>query len=582
LTRRGEAHGAMPDTIPHKTPDKTPDKESNPGRNKTRKPDLQSRPAVSRHRHGRLVSPLTRRILTVNIIALGLLVGGLLFLGQYEDGLVEAELDALKTQGEIIAGAIGQGAVGTSADGSQFLLPDVARQMLRRLTEPTRTRARLFDTEGRLVADSRFLRGQGGTVEVEDLPPPETDNGIAGWVESGYQLLVAWLPARGAPPRYVERAKQTAFDYSTVTRALAGAPGRMLRVTDANAKVLIAALPVQRFKQVLGALMLSTGGAEIELAVRDVRFGILKVFGGALAVTVLLSLYLASTIARPVRRLAEAADKLRRGQGARASIPDFTRRRDEIGDLSGALRDMTDALWHRMEEIENFAADVAHEIKNPLTSLRSAVETAARITDPDQQRRLMSIIEEDVKRLDRLISDISNASRLDVELARAALEPVDMGQLLDMLVQVLGSNDRADPPDRAKLTLERIDPGACIVNGIEGRLVQVFQNLVGNALSFSPPDGEVRIAARRENNEILITVEDSGPGIPPENLDSVFERFYTQRPDSEAFGTHSGLGLSISRQIIDAHDGTIIATNRYGEGESEIVGARFEIRLPAA
>jgi two-component system, OmpR family, sensor histidine kinase ChvG len=306
------------------------------------------------------------------------------------------------------------------------------------------------------------------------------------------------------------------------------------------------------------------------------------VFGGALAVTVLLSLYLASTIARPVRRLAEAADKLRRGQGARASIPDFTRRRDEIGDLSGALRDMTDALWHRMEEIENFAADVAHEIKNPLTSLRSAVETAARITDPDQQRRLMSIIEEDVKRLDRLISDISNASRLDVELARAALEPVDMGQLLDMLVQVLGSNDRADPPDRAKLTLERIDPGACIVNGIEGRLVQVFQNLVGNALSFSPPDSEVRVAARRENNEILITVEDSGPGIPPENLDSVFERFYTQRPDSEAFGTHSGLGLSISRQIIDAHDGTIIATNRYGEGESEIVGARFEIRLPAA
>ena len=327
--------------------------------------------------------------------------------------------------------------------------------------------------------------------------------------------------------------------------------------------------------------MLTTGGAEIELAVRDVRFGILKVFAVALAVTVLLSFYLAGTIARPVRRLAEAADQMRGGQQGRAAIPDFTRRRDEIGDLSVALRDMTDALWRRMEEIENFAADVAHEIKNPLTSLRSAVETAARVTDPDQQRRLMSIIQQDVMRMDRLISDISDASRLDAELARAELAPVDMGKLLDTLVQIEGAKAKDGEPG---LTSDTFDPGACVINGIEGRLVQVIQNLVGNALSFSPPGGIVHLSATRQNGEILITIDDNGPGIPPENLDSIFERFYTQRPVAEAFGTHSGLGLSISRQIIEAHGGNIVATNRYEDGDERgaIIGARFEVRLPAA
>ncbi|MEE2969553.1 MAG: sensor histidine kinase [Pseudomonadota bacterium] len=547
--------------------------------NEKREPASHPRTGERRRRHGRLVSPLTRRILTVNMVALGMLVGGLLYLGQYEDGLIEAELDALRTQGEIFAGALGQGAVGTGADGSQSLLPEVSRQLLRRLTEPTRTRARLYDSNGDLVADSRFLKGQGGSVEVEDLPPPETESGIRRFVEIAYEALVVLLPARGDPSPYFERANQTAFDYPEVTKVLSGETGRNVRLTSDKAKVLIAALPVQRFKQVLGALMLTTGGAEIELAVRDVRFGILKVFAVALAVTVLLSFYLAGTIARPVRRLAEAADQMHRGQGGRAAIPDFTRRRDEIGDLSGALRDMTDALWHRMEEIENFAADVAHEIKNPLTSLRSAVETAARVSDPNQQRQLMSIIQEDVKRMDRLISDISSASRLDAELARTEFAPVDIGELLDALVQVENSKCKEGEPG---LTNDPVDSGSCVINGIEGRLVQVFQNLVGNALSFSPPEGNVHLSAKRDNGDILIFVEDSGPGIPPENLNSVFERFYSQRPDAEAFGTHSGLGLSISRQIIEAHDGAIIATNRYGSGDedSAIIGARFEIRLP--
>ena len=561
-----------------KTPPARPDKKPEP----VWRPRTDNhRPIPPRRRHGRLISPLTRRILTVNIVALGMLVGGLLYLGQYEDGLIEAELDALKTQGEIFAGAIGHGAVGTGEDGSQSLLPVVSRQLLRRLTEPTRTRARLFDSNGDLIADSRFLKGQGGTVEVEILPPPKTMGGFRSLALGAYEKLVAWLPARGDPPPYFERAHQTAFDYPEVTKALSGETARKVRLTVGKAKVLIAATPVQRFKQVLGALMLTTGGAEIETVVRDVRFGILKVFAVVLAVTVLLSIYLAGTIVRPVRRLAEAADRMRGGPGGRAAIPDFTRRRDEIGDLSLALRDMTDALWHRMEEIEKFAADVAHEIKNPLTSLRSAVETAARVDDPDQQRRLMSIIQQDVMRMDRLISDISNASRLDAELARAEFAPVDMGKLLDALVQVRGSKAADGQPG---LTLEPFNPGTCVIHGIEGRLVQVFQNLVGNALSFSPPESDVRLAVKRKNGEILITVDDLGPGIPPENLDSIFQRFYTQRPDAEAFGTHSGLGLSISRQIIEAHDGTIVASNRYGDGDEkgDIIGARFAIHLPAA
>ena len=531
-----------------------------------------------RRRRARLVSPLTRRILTVNIVALGILFGGLLYLGQYEDGLIEAELDALTIQGEIFAGAIGQGAVATGPDGTQSLLSIISRQMLRRLVEPTRTRARLFAADGRLIADSRFLRGQGGAVEVEILPPPQPDGSLERVVVRFYETVIDLLPERLSLPPYHERAAQRAEDYEAVTTALSGEPSRSLQLASTGQKVLIATVPVQRFKKVLGALMLSTGSGEIEFTVREVRFGILKVFAIALAVTVLLSIYLAGTIARPVRRLAAAADLVRGGQGTSESIPDFTHRRDEIGDLSIALRGMTEALWQRLEAVESFAADVAHEIKNPLTSLQSAVETAARVSDPEQQRKLMSIIQEDVKRLDRLISDISGASRLDAELARAAMEPVDLGRLLSALAQVHESTSTNAQPH---LELKSVSPDGIRVDGIEGRLVQVFQNLISNAFSFSPPGGVVRMTAARDNGVVEVTVDDDGPGIPEDNLDSIFDRFYTERPDGEAFGTHSGLGLCISRQIVEAHGGTIVASNRRTEN-GRVAGAHFEVRLPAS
>ena len=523
------------------------------------------------------VSPLTRRILMVNFLALCILVGGLLYFGQYEDRLEEAELTALTTQGEIFAGALGQGAVGTRTDGSRLLLPHVARPMIRRLVEPTRTRARLFAVDGRLIADSRVMLGPGGSVQVETLPPPADDEILEGFLVELYDTIVALLPTRSDLPPYVERANQQADDYEEALHALAGEPVVSVRTSPEGHRLLIAAVPVQRFKQVLGALMVTTTSTDIEHAVRDVRFGILKVFAVAVAVTVLLSIYLAGAIARPVRQLAEAADLVRGRHSSEAAIPDFTNRNDEIGDLSGALRDMTKALWERMQEIESFAADVSHEIKNPLTSLRSAVETASRIKDPEQQRRLMDIIQEDVKRLDRLITDISGASRLDAELARAELERVDIARLLKALVEVHQSTDEND---RAALELEIPAHEELCVRGIEGRIVQVVQNLIGNAFSFTPADKSVRLAAVRDDDVIQISVDDDGPGIPEDSLASVFERFYSERPDGEQFGTHSGLGLSISRQIVEAHGGTIKAANRY-DSSGTVVGAHFTVRLPA-
>ncbi len=532
------------------------------------------KPAPSRGRF----SPLTRRILTVNVLALALLVAGLLYLGQYQENLIEAELQALKTQGEIFAGALGQGARGTGAGGNSSLKPELAAPMLRRLVMPTRTRARLFAAAGDLIADSRVLLGPGGAVMIEVLPPPEDGSPLSDLLFGIYDTVVGWLPGLGAMPGYLEHPTQRSDDYEEVVKALSGEAATQVRSDAAGGLVLSAAVPVQHFKQVLGALMLTKSGTDIEHAVREVRLGILQVFLLVLAVTVLLSFYLAGTIVRPLRRLAEGAEHVRQAHGREHSIPDFQHRDDEIGDLSVALRDMTDALWLRLDAIESFAADVAHEIKNPLTSLRSAVETASRITDPDQQRRLMHIILEDVQRLDRLITDISDASRLDAELFRAQRERIDFGRLLAALVQV---HESAAIPNRPKIVFRAPKGEALVVNGDEGRLVQVLQNLLANAFSFSPADSEVTLTALRDGDYIEISVEDEGPGIPDGSIETIFDRFYSERPEGERFGTHSGLGLSISRQIVDAHGGTITAANRRG-ADGRVDGARFTVRLPAA
>ena len=524
------------------------------------------------------ISPLTRRILAVNVLALALLAGGFLYLGKYQASLVGQQIESLKTQGQVFAAALGEGAVWDSADEGEILLPDLARQTLRRVVEPTRTRARLFDVKGDILADSRVLRGPGDSIQVHELPAPKTAGPIMRSMDRIYDWVVGELPRRSRYPVYRENALQRADDYPEVTRALRGETASAIRSDPASGGlVLSVAIPIQQYKQVLGAVMLSTGSAEIEEEVRTVRLELLRIFAVALLVTVLLSFYLAGTIVRPIRRLAGAAERAR-GRRARVEIPDFTRRGDEIGDLSGSLREMTDALWQRMSAIESFAADVAHEIKNPLSSLRSAVETAVRIEDPANQRRLMAIILDDVERLDRLITDISDASRLDAELGRLEVEPIDIAAMLQALADLHDSTRIEGAPHLVFDAADRSRP--FVVPGIETRLSQVFRNLIANAVSFSPPEGEIRLTARHDGRAVLIAVEDQGPGIPDDKLTAIFDRFYTERPPSEKFGTHSGLGLSISKQIVEAHRGAIWVENRK-DASGAGIGARFCIRLPA-
>jgi two-component system sensor histidine kinase ChvG len=525
----------------------------------------------------RLISPLTRKVLAVNFIAVLIPVAGFLSLGEYRDSLIETETDALKTQGEVFAGAIGEGAIATTLSGDQMLDIPPAQQIVRRLSESNAVRARLFLPNGELAADSRLLIAGGGVIHIQVLPPPSKRKPILDPIID----VLDWLPRRRGLPPYREAPMQNAADYDEVLGALHGETSNALRQTETRGDyILSVAVPVQRYRQVLGALMLSKNGDDIDRAVRSLRLVVLQVFAGALLVTTLLSLYLAGTIARPVRRLAEAAEKVRRDIGRQNhTIPDLTGRGDEIGDLSGSFRAMTQELQAQLDAIERFAADVSHELKNPLTSLRSAVETAARVKDQKKQRQLLAIVQDDVRRLDRLITDIADASRLDAELSRAQSSRIDLADMLTTLAdmhQTMSSGKKAP-----ELILELERKTGLTISGMEDRLVQIFHNLIGNAVSFSPQGGKIRLSARLDGDMIETLVEDEGPGLPEGKLEAIFDRFYSERPSDEKFGTHSGLGLSISKQIVEAHRGTIRAENIPGPG-GEPAGARFIVRLPFA
>jgi two-component system sensor histidine kinase ChvG len=528
-------------------------------------------------RRRRRISPITRRILAINIVAVLIPIGGLLYLGPYRDGLIDSELEALRLQADTFAGAIGEGAIEITPKGLQLVNLQIARQIVWRLSAPSGIRSRLFAPNGALIADSRYLMGTHFAVQVQELPPSEEPN----WVIRIASQLINWvsslLPENKNFERFIEKQNQSAADFVEVREALAGDIKGNVRLSETEALILSVAVPVQRYRHVLGALMVSKDDTAVKAAMSEVRLTVVAVFGAALVVTILLSIYLAGTLARPVLRLATAAERVRRGLGRGSEeIPDFTGRNDEIGDLSGVLREMTESLHDRMDAIERFAADVSHEIKNPLTSLRSAVETAARISDPDQQKKLMNIIQEDVQRLDRLITDISNASRLDSELSRAETETIDMAAMLQALCDIYMAGDieidvsieiLGEPPFRAK--------------AIEDRLVQVFRNLIQNAISFSPQGGRVVMHLSRREADIKIDVIDEGPGLPEGKLEAIFDRFYSERPEGEKFGTHSGLGLSISRQIMKAHGGSVRAVNEY-KASGTISGARFIVHLPIA
>jgi two-component system sensor histidine kinase ChvG len=553
-----------------------------------------------------IFSSLTRRILILNLAGLGVLVTGILYLNQFREGLIEARVESLMTQGEIIAAAIAASAtVETDAitidpekllelqagesinpstdqlDSLDFPInPELVAPVLRRLISPTRTRARIFDREANLLLDSKHLYSRGQILRYQ-LPPLDQEEPAL--LERIGKFFGSFF-RRSDLPVYREQPGGSGAIYPEVIKALTGNRATVVRVNEQGEQMVSVAVPVQRFRGVLGVLMLSTEGGDIDNIIAAERQAILRVFGVAALVAMLLSMLLASTIANPLRRLAAAAVRVRRGVTSREEIPDFSDREDEIGNLSIALRDMTNALYARIEAIESFAADVSHELKNPLTSLRSAVETLPLARNDDSRKRLMDVIQHDVRRLDRLITDISDASRLDAELARQDAGKVDLKKLVTDLVNVSREGGRHKKPVDIDLKVGKLPQGVKGWNviGHDLRLGQVITNLIENARSFVPDDGgRIAISMTRTGRKIVVSIDDNGPGIRAENIDRIFERFYTDRPGSEAFGQNSGLGLSISRQIVEAHGGTLTAENIPGGKPGDIRGARFVISLPA-
>jgi len=551
-------------------------------------------------------SSLTRRILVLNLAGLGVLVSGILYMNQFREGLIEARVESLMTQGEIIAAAIAASATvdtdaitidpekllelqaGESANPTSDQLdsldfpinPELVAPVLRRLISPTRTRARIFDRDANLLLDSKHIYSRGQILRYQ-LPPVDQEEPS---LMERIGKFAGDLFRRTDLPVYREQPGGSGAIYPEVIKALTGNRATVVRVNEQGEQMVSVAVPVQRFRAVLGVLMLSTEGGDIDNIIAAERQAILRVFGVAALVMALLSLLTASTIANPLRRLAAAAVRVRRGGKSREEIPDFSDREDEIGNLSTALRDMTNALYARIEAIESFAADVSHELKNPLTSLRSAVETLPIARNDDSRKRLMDVIQHDVRRLDRLITDISDASRLDAELARQDATKVDLKSLVSDLVNFSREGGRLKKAVDIELKVGKLPQGVkgWTVLGHDLRLGQVLTNLIENARSFVPDEGgRIVVSMTRSGRRIVVSVDDNGPGIRAENIDRIFERFYTDRPGSEAFGQNSGLGLSISRQIVEAHGGTLTAENIPGLKPGDIRGARFVISLPA-
>ncbi|MDN2566211.1 sensor histidine kinase [Aquibium sp. A9E412] len=552
-------------------------------------------------------SSLTRRILFLNLAALGVLVVGILYMNQFRDGLIDARVESLMTQGEIIAGAIAASATvetdsimidpdkllelqageslppgSDQLDSFDFPInPELVAPVLRRLISPTRTRARIYDRDANLLLDSRHLYSRGQILRY-DLPPVEEEETDLLERVGDFLSELFW---RSDLPVYQEQPGGTGAAYPEVMTALTGVPATIVRISEQGEQIVSVAVPVQRFRAVLGVLMLSTQGGDIDKIVAAERRAILRVFAVAALVTAILSMLLASTIANPLRRLSAAAVRVRRGVKDREEIPDFSERQDEIGNLSVALRDMTNALYARIEAIESFAADVAHELKNPLTSLRSAVETLPLARDERSRERLLEVIQHDVRRLDRLITDISDASRLDAELAREDAGRIDLKRFVGDLVETLRATT-AGAKKPVDISFHADKPPAGVkgyyVVGHDLRLGQVLTNLIENARSFVPEEnGRIRVVLSRAGRRNVIAVEDNGPGIRVENIERIFERFYTDRPAGEAFGQNSGLGLSISRQIVEAHGGSLSAENMPGAKPGDIRGARFVVTLPS-
>lgn len=544
------------------------------------------------------VSTLARRIFLSNVAALLVLLGTILYMNQFRQGLIDAETESLLTQGRIISSAIASSATATpdtitidpdklwELKTGESLQPRIQPQdafnypinpeqiapVLRQLIKPTKTRARIYDPDGIIILDSRNLYQEGQVLQFE-LPTLQQDQKPSS-VERIGNFLNKLLQGRNYP--LYRELDGTGEQYEEVKTALTGAAKHVVMQTEKGELTVSVAVPIQRFRAVLGVLLLSTEGDGIDRILREERVAILRIFLVATCVILVLSVLLANTIATPMRKLSEAAIRVKRGVKSRVEIPDFSDRQDEVGNLSTSIGEMTNSLYQRIEAIESFAADVSHELKNPLTSLRSAVETLPLAKTDEARKRLMDVIQHDVQRLDRLITDISDASRLDADLARDDSGIVELDTLLENIVSA-AHEIRRNKHVEFSLTIDKNVQGYSVA-GHDIRLGQVINNLIDNAVSFVPKQaGKVSIGLTRNEDITIMVIEDNGPGIQAENLDRVFERFYTDRAEQDGFGQNSGLGLSISRQIVEAHGGRIRAENR----KDGSTGARFVVTLPA-
>lgn len=553
---------------------------------------------------------ITGRIVALNICSLLVLIIGMLYLSDYRDRLIAARGKSLQIEAEIIARALmleeparlADGAddaiFGQPVDNAYTISMEKSAELLRSLIGPTNTHGSIYLADGTWLIDTDRIY-KGGQITQYLNPTKRIDE-----VNTSYRL---WLQVERALrweslPKLTAAGMQNGKNIIEVKSALEqGVPVPLVRENELGESILSNAVPLQKGGKVLGALLLTTADGDIDNLLAEERLSVMRLWALVLAVTVCGSFILAGTIAKPMRRLASAAGRVRMNIKAREDIPEFAHRSDEIGNLARALREMTAALYARLDAIESFAADVSHEIKNPLTSLQSAVDTFSLVKKEEDREHLVRIIKHDIQRLNRLISDISDASRLDAEMARESRRPVNIAALLMALYEQQNDIHHEHSESKVKVEIKGVARAIAMggrspftIEGHERRLSQVIYNLLDNAISFSPKDGKVRITCnlRRRSKEIEIAIEDDGPGIRVENLERIFERFYTDRPDQADFGNNSGLGLNISRQIVQAHKGSIWAENRMAPAaatkvgeetpQGRVLGARFVIRLPAA
>tara|TARA_B100000700_G_C15027346_1_gene848888 strand:- start:587 stop:2236 length:1650 start_codon:yes stop_codon:yes gene_type:complete len=532
-----------------------------------------SRRQLSRKRK---VSPLTLKIWSINIIAIFVILIAVLHLDRYENSLIQTELEVLEHQAELFANALSEVAVTNNPEIHSHLSRIAVQNVVNRSALGSPARSRVYNVSGRLLADSQTLPGRVPSVTIKPLASVFPDIFLQKFFDDFFQQFFnSSIQVRDSvnEPHKIK----VAHTFPEVISALQGSSVKTVKRRETGERLLTVAVPIQKYKRVLGVLLLSVKDEKVNAAFSSYQKELVIAVVIALVITSALSLYLSRSITQPILSLASAAEKIKNDRSGRSEIPEASKRDDELGDLSKALVEMTNNLWQRFDAIEKFAADVSHEIKNPLTSIRSAVETATKIRDSGKRDQLLALILDDVNRLDRLITDISDSSRLDAELSRERFEVIDIKSLLLAFHELRKFQKRLE---QKRLTINiKKDEKQLLIFGHENRIVQVFDNIVDNAVTFTPLNSNIDITVRSDTTKVKIIVDDEGPGIPENKLDAIFERFYSERPPSEKFGLHSGLGLSICKQIIEAHNGKISVKNRT-DYQNDITGAQFIITLP--